>query len=186
MRVLITYLSMTGNTEIVAKGMFDALSGFANEVKMEPINKIDPGCLVDFDLVFIGSACHSADLAKPVKEFMDGIPSSPTYKIAGFVTHATKLNQGGARNEELYERWAGKCEGSFIKACQDKGIEFLGYFHCQGKPTPEIAQFIHQVIVTEKEEWSEYIEEVNKHPNEEDIQKAKDFVVQVAETYNHS
>lgn len=184
MRVLITYFSVTGNTEIIAKGMFDALNGLAGEVKLNPINTQDPGDVADFDLVFIGSACHDADLAKPVKEFLDGIPSFDPIKIAGFATHATKLSQGGKRNKELYERWAGRCEGSFVQACQDKDIEFLGYYHCQGKPSPEIAEFIHQEIVTDEEEWKEYIEEVIKHPDGADIQNAKDYALQVLDSYN--
>lgn len=186
MRVLVTYFSVSGNTELIAKGMFDALKGLVSEVKLYPIKTLNPGDVADYSLVFIGSACHGADLAKPVKEFLNGIPPSTPIKIAGFATHATNLSQGGKRNEELYERWAGRCEGSFIQACQEKGIEFLGYYHCQGKPSPEIAEFIHQEIVTEEEEWQEYIAEVNKHPDERDIQNAKVFAKGVLGKYPSS
>jgi flavodoxin len=176
MKGLITYFSMTGNTELIAKGMFDELSDSIDEVKLEQITKIDSKSIKDYDLVFIGSACHDADLAKPVKDFLKKIPSSSDLKLAGFVTHSTYLNDGSKRRNELFEKWAGKCEGSFIKVCKKKGIEYLGYFHCQGKPSPEIADFIHRVIVTEEEEWQEYIKEVNRHPDEEDILNAKAFV----------
>jgi flavodoxin len=176
MRVLVTCFSLTGNTELIAKGIFDELSDKVAEVELEQISKIDPKSLADFDLVFIGSACHDADLAKPVKDFLKGIPSSLDLKLAGFVTHSTYLSNGSKRRKELYKRWAGKCEGSLMKLCKKRGIDYLGYFHCQGKPSPEIADFIHRVIVTEEEEWQEYIEEVNRHPDEEDILNVKAFV----------
>jgi flavodoxin len=176
MKVLVTYFSMTGNTELVAKVIFEELSDNYDEVKLEQIAKIDPKSMEDYDLVFIGSACHDADIAKPVQAFLKNIPSSSGLKLAGFVTHSTYLGDGSKRRKELYEQWAGKCEGSLMKLCKKKGIEYLGYFHCQGKPSPEIADFIHRVIVTEEEEWKEYIKEVNRHPDEEDILNAKAFV----------
>ena len=175
MRVLVTYFSLTGNTEFVAKGMFDELSGKVDDIKLEKITKINPESLVNYDLVLIGSACHDADLAKPVKVFLKELPKLTNLKLAGFVTHSTYLSDGSERRDELYKRWAGKCENSLKKACKKKKIEYLGYFHCQGKPSPEIAEFIHQVIVTDEDEWNEYIEEVNKHPDDMDIQNAKAF-----------
>jgi flavodoxin len=181
MRALVTYFSVTGNTEIIARAISDALSDLVSEIQIKPITDIDPETLGDYDLVFIGSACHDSDLSNPVKVFLDDIPASAGIKLAGFVTHSTTLAQGGPRNEELYERWAGKCEHSLIQACQAKEIDYLGYFHCQGKPSPDIAEFIHREIITEDGEWKEYIEEVNQHPNQEDISKTKDFAKHVIE-----
>jgi flavodoxin len=184
MRALITYFSVTGNTEIIARTILDALSDLVGEVQIKPITAIDPTGLGEFDVVFVGSACHDADLAKPVKAILDDIPTSTPIKMAGFVTHATKLAHGGPRDKELFERWAGKCEHSLVHVCQEKGIGYLGYFHCQGKPSSDIAEFIHREIITEDEEWTEYIEEVNLHPTQEDISRAKDFAKQVIEQIN--
>ena len=68
---------------------------------------------------------------------------------------------------------------SFRQASQEKRIDFLGYFGCQGAPSPPIEQFIHNTIVTDEDEWKTYIEEARKHPNEEDVQKAREFARQV-------
>jgi flavodoxin len=174
-RILIVYFTQTKNTEKVAKGIYEELLTQGHEVHLEKIEGITPDILDDYNLVFMGSACHDADLAQPVKQFLDGISHSPPYKMAGFVTHATYTDEGGNRERELYDKWAGKCIKSFNQVSQEKNIDFLGYFHCQGVPTPEIGDFIHRVIVTDEDEWNKYKEEVNKHPNEEDIQRAKEF-----------
>lgn len=175
MRILIVYFTQTKNTEKVARGIYEGLLSQGHEVHLEKIGGINSGILNDYDLVFVGSACNDADLAQPVKQFLDGVSHSPLFKMAGFVTHATYTGEGGNRERELYEAWAGKCIKSFNRVSQEKNIDFLGYFHCQGAPIPEIAEFVHRVIVTDEDEWEKYIEEVNKHPTEEDIQRAKEF-----------
>jgi hypothetical protein len=52
---------------------------------------------------------------------------------------------------------------------------FLGYFSCQGAPSPPIEAFIHDQIIQDEEEWNGYLTEVRKHPNEEDLQNVKRF-----------
>jgi hypothetical protein len=54
-----------------------------------------------YDLVFLGSACHDADLARPIKEFLERISVSPTFKLAGFVTHASYTPEGGEREQQM-------------------------------------------------------------------------------------
>ena len=143
------------------------------------ITSINHDPLADYDLLFIGSACHDADLAKPVLKLLDDLPQSPSFKVAGFVTHSTYKAEGGKRREELHERWAGKCKKSFSHLCEEKNIEFLGYFNCLGAPSPEIADFIHREIVTDDNEWNEYIEEVMIHPDQADIEEAENFAKKV-------
>ena len=184
MKILIVYFTQTNNTEKVAKGIYEELLTQGHKTDLEKIGGITPDILDNYNLVFVGSACHDADLAKPVKQFLEGISHSPLYKMAGFVTHATYMGEGGDRERELYEEWAGKCIKSFNQVCREKDIDFLGYFHCQGAPIPEIAEFIHRVIVTDKEEWNRYIEEVSKHPDEDDLQKAKEFARNVLLKFN--
>ncbi len=180
MRILIVYFSQTRNTEKIAEAMFEALSTHGHEVRLERVEGIAPDLLDDYDLIFLGSACHDADLAQPVKHFLEAIPNAPTYELAGFVTHATYMDEGGDLEREMYATWAGKCVQTFQRVSQEKGIDFLGFFHCQGAPIPEIAEFIHRTIVTDEDEWDRYIEEVNQHPDEEDLQKAKAFARRVA------
>jgi hypothetical protein len=62
---------------------------------------------------------------------------------------------------------------------EEKQIAFLGFFHCQGVPSLPIEAFIRNTIVTDENEWETYIEEVRKHPNEEDLQRAREFAQQI-------
>ena len=179
MNVLIVYFSQTGNTAKVARAIYEEAVAQDHEVHLEKTAEITPNTLDAYDLVFLGSACHDTDLAKPVKRVLEQIANSPPFKLAGFVTHATYTPEGGKREREVYEEWAGRCILSLNRASQEKGIEFLGYFHCQGAPSPPIEAFIHNTIVTDEDEWETYIEEVRKHPNEEDLQRAREFAQQV-------
>jgi flavodoxin len=181
MKILVTYYSETGNTAKIAEDIDKELVAAGHKVDLMAIagaaepGAIAPDTLSAYDLVFLGSACHDADLAKPVKAFLEGVPPSPAFKLAGFVTHASYTPEGGDRQQEVHERWASRCALSFRQASQDKGFDFVGYFGCQGAPSPPIEQFIRNTIVTEEAEWQEYIHEVRNHPDEDDLRDAREF-----------
>lgn len=44
-----------------------------------------------------------------------------------------------------------------------------------GIPSPPIEKFIHDQIVTDKEQWSIYLENIKKHPDENDLANAREF-----------
>ena len=175
MKVLITYFTQTGNTEKIAREIYEEVLSQGHEAHLKSISDTASDSLNAYDLVFLGSACHDADLAKPVKKILESIIKSPSFKMAGFATHATVKPIGGERERELYEKWAGKCADSFEQTSQEKGIKLLGYFSCQGAPSPPIEAFIHSAIIPDDEEWETYITEVRKHPNEEALKQAREF-----------
>jgi flavodoxin len=181
--ILTAYFSQTGNTAEIAQAIHEAVSSQADKAHLKEINEVTPESLNAYDLVYLGSACHDADLAKPVKRVLQGISNSPPFKLAGFVTHATLMPENNERAKELYERWAGNCIRTFDQVSEEKQVVFLGYFHCQGVPSPPIEAFIHHTIVTEDDEWETYVEEVRKHPSEQDLEKAKEFALQVLAEY---
>jgi flavodoxin len=179
MKVLIAYYSQTGNTAQVARAIHEQVVSAGHKAHLKEIGEVTSGSLGDYDLVFLGSACHSTDLAAPVKAMLREVSPSPPFKLAGFVTHATLMPDGDDGDREQYERWASKCIVSFEKACQEAQIEFLGYFHCLGAPSPPIEVFIHNTIVTDADEWAAYIEQLRKHPDDEDLHRAKAFARQI-------
>ena len=179
MNILIAYFSQTGNTSRVAQAVYEEAISQGHEVHLKKIGEITSNSLNEYDLVFIGTTCHDADLAKPAKRILEGIASSPPFKLAGFVTHATQMPEDGERERELHETWAGNCIRTFEQTSEEKQIELLGYFHCQGAPSPPIETFIRNTIITNEDEWETYIEQVRKHPNKEDLQKAREFAGQV-------
>jgi len=182
MKILITYFSQTGNTEKIAKAIHET-SSKNHESTLRIIKKVKIEDLNDYDLVFIGSACHDSDLAKPILKFLKKIPDSPKYAIAGFYTHSTFLPEGDEKILKLSERWSGKCSATFEMVKKEKNIDFKGYFRCQGIPSPPIEQFIHKTIIKDDEEWATFLEEVKKHPNENDIENAKKFAQDILNAF---
>jgi len=174
MKILIAYYSETGNTKKVAEAIYEEASK-DHDVELVKLQDVSVDALSNFQLVFLGAPCHDADLAQPLKRFFTILPENSDFILAGFFTHAVYMPDGTTRRKELHEKWAGKCVSSFERVCQEKNIELLGYFHCCGSPSPPIEAFIHHVIITSDEEWTEYFPEIRKHPNPEDLKNAKDF-----------
>jgi flavodoxin len=179
MNILIAYYSETGNTAQVAQAIANETASQGHEVCLREVRAITADTLSAYDLIFLGSACHDADLATSVKQILDQIPRSPSFKLAGFATHASRTPEGRESQRELYERWASGCQRSFRQASHEKGIVLLGYFGCQGAPSPAIERFIHRTIVTDEDEWKVYVDEARKHPDKEDLRKAKGFARKV-------
>ena len=175
MKILVAYFTQTGNTEQIADAIHGEVLAKGHDADLKRIDELAPDRLNDYDLVFLGSPCHDTDLAKPVKRLLEKIATAPSFKLAGFVTHATYTPEGGDRQREVYEAWAGGCPQSYERASRAKGIQWCGYFSCQGVPSAPIEAFIHQEIVTDAEEWEVYVAEVRQHPNEADKEKAREF-----------
>jgi len=173
MKVLVVYYSQTGNTEKIAKVIHEEIST-KHETDLKKLNKITSDFLNGYDLVVVGAPCIDSDLANPLKTFLNDLPISPKFKLAGFYTHATFMTdddgQGG-----LFSKWAGKCLMTFEQVCKSKQIPFIGDFHCMGKANPMIEQFIHQEIITDEKEWETYLPDLKTRPNENDMENARQF-----------
>ena len=181
MNVLIVYYSQTGNTAQIAQAIHEAVSDQGHQADLKEMAEVTAESLNSYNLVFLGTTCHDSDLAKPAKRLLENVEGSPPFKLAGFVTHATQMPGGNERAAELHERWAGNCVRTFQQVCEEKQISFLGYFHCQGAPSPPIAAFIHNTVISDEEEWQSYIAQVEQHPDETDLQNARVFAGQILE-----
>ena len=184
LKVLVTYYSETKNTEKVAKAIYDEVSK-KYQTHLKKLAEITADALNNYDLVFLGSACHSTDLASPVKKLLAAIPKSPKFKLAGFFTHSAPTKEHSSKS---FETWASKCVFSLENTSKEKSIDFRGYYNCQGAPSPEIQEFISNKVFESADSalaraaWEQYIEEALKHPNYEDLRKAKEFAQQVLST----
>ncbi len=173
MKVLVSYLSQTGNTEKIAKAIHDEVSK-EHDADLKKLEEVTEDTLKDYDLVFIGSLCTMMDLAAPVKKFLESLPSSPSYKLAGFYTHGAP-----AEEKEDYEG----CSATFQNCCTEKKIDFLGCFDCQGFPTPKIHQIVTEHLIKNKgyteERVKQRFERAKDRPNLEDEQNARAFAREV-------
>lgn len=172
LKVLIAFYSETGNTEKIARAIYQEASR-DHEAHLGRTKEIAEETLSGYDLVFLGSPCHSTDLAAPVKRTLDALPDSPNFKLAGFFTHGCP-NVG-----ESFDTWASKCISSLEKVAKEKQIDFIGHYHCQGAMSSAVEEAMGKYFTKKGEitanNWNEYIEELRKHPDHEDLQKAKEF-----------
>jgi len=185
MRVLVACFSMTGNTMQIARAIEQEVSAQGHEVELKEVGEVRAESLNDYDLVYLGAACHDSDLARPAKQLLNAVPDAsaigdaPSFRLAGFVTHATKMPDEGERWQALYERWAGACIRTFRRVSEDKQIPFLGFYHCQGAPSAPIEAFIHNTILTDEREWDVYVAEVRTHPDRDDLANARAFAERI-------
>ena len=178
MRILFIYYSESGNTKLIAEEMADVLKNI-HQVHVVSVEEFYDD-VNDYDLLFVGAACHSATIARPIIKFLDELPSNPDFELAGFYTHSTFLKDGTEYIDKMFERWAGRCDIEFQNICSSKNIELKGIFHCQGSATPAIEEFIHKNIITDEQKWLEYREDMRTHPDDEDIASARDFALSIA------
>jgi flavodoxin len=169
MKILITCSSLTGNTYKIAEAIQQEL-GRANETDLIAVDKVDADNLKDYDLVFLGSPIHAGGLAAPVKDLLGALPDKPGFKLAAFVTHASSAysRQGFESGIQQFE-----------DISKEKEIVYFGCYDCQGRLTPELHDSVQQAQKASDEEWAEKMAECDKHPDAEDIKKAKDFAGQI-------
>ncbi|MBS3795213.1 MAG: flavodoxin domain-containing protein [Candidatus Thorarchaeota archaeon] len=170
MNILIPFFSQTGNTEKIAMAMQDGLSRNGHTVQIERVEDKDYGLLTDYDAVLIGSACHSRDVAEPVKDFLKHLRVGDDCIVAGFVTHSTVDPTG---------EWTDQCFNTFSRECHAKNIPLKGYFSCLGKPSPSVEEFIHTNIIKNESHFDKYLQLVESHPDRTDLRHAQIFAEEV-------
>jgi flavodoxin I len=170
LKVLVAYYSDTGNTEKIAKAIYEEASK-KHQAQLKKIKEVKPEDLGNYDFVFLGSPCHSGDLAAPAKKLLAAIPKSPRYKLAAFLTHMSEVSKDhGGYNA---------CIRSLEDFKKDKQVDLKGVYDCQGVPSQQVAELIKKVRNLPAEEFENRMKEARKHPSAEDIQKAKEFVAKV-------
>ena len=177
LKVLTVYYSESGQTEKIAKILHEEISK-KHESVLKKLSEMKMKTITDYNLVFIGSPCHSSDLARPIKKFLSKLPENAKFKMVGFFTHSCYTKE---ENEKLYEEWVGRCIPSFTETANKKSIEFLGHFNCMAAATPAIEKFIRRKIITDDEEWKTYLPLLRMKPDEQDLSNARNFVNKIME-----
>jgi flavodoxin len=165
MKILIAHFSQTGNTEQIARAVHQELSG-DHQVDLAKIEEVDAGGLAGYELVFVGTPIHAGGLSGPVKEWLEGLPSSPAFALAGLVTHASDVY-----SKENYEKGL----ESLAAIAEGKHIRYLGCFDCQGRLAPAIQPMVQKSQGLSDEEWAERMAKTDQHPDAEDEKNAREF-----------
>ena len=165
-KILITYHSDTGNTEKVGKAMKDALDEQGQDVTAVNAKDVDPSSLKSYDLVVIGSAILGARIiGKHAKTLLTNTELPP--KVAFFYTHQQK-------------RTYPKAFGKIAEKLEKEGTtKILGEFECIGDALAMDGamkeKFLSSMTPEQRKEAEKHFERIKGRPNEEDLEKAKQF-----------
>jgi flavodoxin len=115
MRVLVAYMTSTGNTKKVAEAMYGEIEA---EKEIKPIKEVQD--ISTYDLTFLGFPTHGYGPDKKTKQILGNLCTEGR-KVALFVTH------GAPENEPEVHQWMAK----FRDAAKEADV--VGFFDCQGQ-----------------------------------------------------
>ncbi|MFX0027813.1 MAG: flavodoxin family protein [Candidatus Hermodarchaeota archaeon] len=168
MKILIAYYSQTGNTEKVAKSVYEGCKG--QDVDLKPIKEVDPSSLDNYDLIFLGSGIYASRVNKALADLVAAAPKLPR-KFVFFNTHASKdAYQDGFK---------------LVKKNMGETSEIIAEFDCCGDNigVPEAIRkaMLDRLPEDKRKEAEKHQEWLKGRPNEEDLEKAKNFAQSVIE-----
>ena len=163
MKVLVTCYSQSGNTEKIAKAIWEEASQ-ANEADCKKLEDITPEMVAGYDVIFIGSPLHSGSLAAPVKECLGVLEATSGQKLAGFITHVAP-----AYPDQDLDGFTEPIKA----ACKEKGIEYVGCFDCQGFLAESMHAAVQKKLGLSDDAWADMVKQMTGRPNEEDLANAK-------------
>jgi len=115
MKVLVAYMTSTGNTKKVAEAIYGEIEA---EKEIKPIKEVqDVG---SYDLVFLGFPTHGYGPDKKTQRILGNLCTTGR-RVALFVTH------GAPENEPEVSQWMAKFKDAA------SGAEVVGFFDCQGQ-----------------------------------------------------
>jgi flavodoxin len=161
MKVLVTFFTQTGNTEKVAQAIYQVIGAKKEMLPVKGVKNPD-----GYDIIFCGFPVHAHSVPLPVQNFIKSIP--PGTKLALFVTH------GSLRGGELA---ATAIEHAISLASK---LKVLGTFGCRGKVDPKLIEAL--LKQPEHRAWAEAAKSASAHPDESDLEDARQFAKKVTST----
>lgn len=153
-KILITYLSQTGNTKMIAEAIYESLEG---DKTIKPVDEVQE--MNDYSLIFVGFPVHSHSVPYKIEGFLRKIPEGK--KIALFSTHGS-LPGGRLATKAL--------EHAAVIASKAK---VLGSFSCRGKVSMEAMEVLSKS--PEHKAWTEMAPSSLTHPDEGDLEDSRSF-----------
>ena len=162
---LIVYSSVTGNTKQIAEAMYGAFA--EGEADIISVREIDMISLDDYDYIAVGYWLTRGAPDKAVQNFLAELSGKT---VVLFQTHGAEV--GSEHAVTAFARAAAKL---------GEGCDVLGTFSSQGRINSALLvrrqnstdkNDPHAANERNKKRW----ENAAKHPDENDLQRAKDFV----------
>ena len=165
MKVLVTYFSQSGNTEKIAKAIYEEAAK-AGDADLKKLEELTPDMVAEYDCIFMGSPLHSGSLAAPVKECLNGLNATSGQQMAGFITHMAPAYPEQDLNAFI---------DPMLTACRNKGIQYKGCFDCQGFLAESMHGPVQKKLGMDDDQWAQMVEQMTGHPNQEDMDNAQTF-----------
>ncbi len=157
MKLLVAYHSDTGNTEKIAKAIFEALG--QTEKEMATLQEAKGKDLRQYDLIFFGFPVNASSVPTKAQPFLKGLPDGA--KLALYSTH------GSFRGGPL------AITGIYNAISLAKHTTLLGTFCCQGSVKMSLLEALK--AKPEHKQWVEEAQAASGHPDAHDLEDARDF-----------
>ncbi len=154
MKALVAFYSESGNTEKLAKAIYDGINVPGKEIM--PISEANAK---DYDVIFVGFPVQASSVPAKVEEFIKSVPEGK--KVAYFVTHGS-LRGGQLAISALYY--------AFSLALK---VTVLGTFGCRGQVKPSLIDALLKNL--EHKAWAMEARSAAGHPDTADMEDGKEF-----------
>ena len=158
MKVLVTYYSLTGNTEKLARSIYEAIHV---EKELRPIQELKS--VEGYDVIFVGFPVHAHSVPAKALPFFKNLPEGQN--IALFCTHGSL--RGGRLPKQALEHAIGISTRAKI----------LGTFGVRGKVDVTLIEAL--IKQAEHRTWAEEAQGACGHPNESDLADGKTFAREI-------
>lgn len=163
MKALVAYYSDTGNTEKLARTIFEAIH-FEKEIKpFSEVQNVD-----GYAVVFCGFPVHAQSVPRKAQDFVKGLPAGQ--KVAFFSTHGSL--RGGQLPRQAFEHAIGLASKASV----------LGHFGCRGQVRQDILDAL--MKKPEHKAWAEEALSAAGHPDGQDLEDGKKFVQEMLAKMN--
>lgn len=167
MKVLVTYMSNTGNTKKVAEAMFEEIK---DEKEIIPIDKIDS--IDGYDITFLGFPIKQMGPDKKTRKFLN------KHCIEGrdvvlFITHAAP--EDAPDLQPMLERFRKEASGANI----------IDMFDCQGELSKTVKRVMSIMPNADFRKWAKADNSFGQ-PDETRIERARVFARDVMEKYSNN
>ena len=160
MKVLVTYMSQTGNTKKVAEVIFE---GIEEEKEIKALNEIKT--LEGYDLAFVGFPIQRFGPAEEAKNFLEKYGKGK--KLALFITHAVPPDF------PMLNEWISKCTEPAVNA------NMVGIFDCQGELSESVSNKLLNNPDPQMQKFGAMREMTLGHPDVTELENAKAFAREV-------
>lgn len=160
MKVLVAYMSETGNTKKVAEAIFDTIEVKKEIKQLSEIDGVD-----GYDLLFVGFPIQAFGPAPQAKQFMETKISGK--KVALFATHAA------TEDSEDLPPWLEACETAAASA------EIVGFFNCQGELAEHIMEMLKLSDDPKLKKFGEIGSASKGQPDASRLARAREFAKQM-------